>query len=168
MKKLCLRCNKKKRLSEFGKNSRYEDGLNIYCKDCESKRKAEWRKSNPDYNQEYYINNKQKFVVAVSQWVKNNHKKYSDIHKAAQHRRRARLRGSGGSYAVVEWENLKKFYDYTCLDCGFQEPRVQLTPDHVIPVSKGGKNSIENIQPLCLSCNMKKGTKTFDYRPLWA
>ena len=34
--------------------------------------------------------------------------------------------------------------------------------DHIIPVSKGGKNIDSNVQLLCVSCNTSKGVKDFD------
>lgn len=40
--------------------------------------------------------------------------------------------------------------------------------DHVVARSKGGGDSIENIQPLCRKCNVSKGVRTIDYRhPSW-
>lgn len=79
--------------------------------------------------------------------------------------RKARLRGSEGSYSLREWEDLCEKYNYTCLRCGASGSDVCLTIDHVIPVSKGGSNTIDNLQPLCGSCNSKKNNKYIDYRP---
>ena len=72
-----------------------------------------------------------------------------------------------GAHTYGEWELLKKQYNYTCPCCGLSEPFNQrsknLTEDHIIPLSKGGSDLIENIQPLCLSCNIKKHTLIIKY-----
>ena len=36
---------------------------------------------------------------------------------------------------------------------------VMLTKDHIIPRSKGGKNTLENYQTMCQVCNLKKGDR---------
>ena len=64
---------------------------------------------------------------------------------------------------LEEWENLKKKFNYKCLKCGKKEPAIKLTIDHIIPISKNGKNIIKNIQPLCRSCNSSKGNKIINY-----
>lgn len=70
-----------------------------------------------------------------------------------------------GFFTLSEWELLKKQYGYTCANpiCGKKEPEIRLEPDHIIPISKGGSNYIENIQPLCRGCNSKKHTKIIKY-----
>ena len=47
----------------------------------------------------------------------------------------------------------------TCQYCNTQFPRTQLTLDHVIPLSKGGKTSWTNIVAACGPCNGRKGNK---------
>lgn len=47
---------------------------------------------------------------------------------------------------------------YTCQYCG--DRRHDLTIDHIIPRSKGGTDSWENVVAACLKCNVKKGDRT--------
>ena len=47
--------------------------------------------------------------------------------------------------------------DHTCTYCGTND---QLTVDHVIPVSRGGKTSFENCVTACFTCNNKKNNRT--------
>lgn len=46
---------------------------------------------------------------------------------------------------------------HTCQYCGNTK---QLTLDHVVPVSKGGKNTWDNIVTACEKCNNRKGNRT--------
>jgi 5-methylcytosine-specific restriction endonuclease McrA len=32
-----------------------------------------------------------------------------------------------------------------------------VTVDHIVPLAKSGGNTIDNVRPLCYSCNSKKG-----------
>jgi len=49
---------------------------------------------------------------------------------------------------------------YTCGYCGDSFSDHDLTLDHVVPVSKGGKTTWENITTACMTCNLSKGNKT--------
>lgn len=67
--------------------------------------------------------------------------------------RREKARISGGSLLESEWnENLMQF-DNSCAYCG---AKGKMTRDHIVPLSKGGGYSKNNIVPCCTSCNSKK------------
>jgi len=79
-----------------------------------------------------------------------------------EQKRKAKKRGNGGTYTKVEFIQLCQKYGNRCLMC--QRDDVKLTADHVVPIFLGGSNYIENIQPLCVSCNSKKHTTILDLR----
>ena len=49
---------------------------------------------------------------------------------------------------------------FRCKYCGKEGTTSTLTLDHVLPRSKGGKFSWQNIVSACLDCNAKKGDRT--------
>ena len=56
-------------------------------------------------------------------------------------------------YQVLKRDNFK------CCACGAspaKDPSVELHIDHIIPCSKGGESTLENLQTLCSKCNIGK------------
>lgn len=50
----------------------------------------------------------------------------------------------------------------SCQYCGRKFDRCDLTLDHVMPRSRGGKSTWENVVLCCLKCNIRKGCRTPD------
>ena len=48
----------------------------------------------------------------------------------------------------------------TCQYCGKTFRPEELNIDHVVPLSRGGKDTWENVVCSCISCNLRKGNKT--------
>lgn len=78
-------------------------------------------------------------------------------------RRRQRLGETATEHEIL---TLFTQFGFHCLACG--DRPAKLTVDHIVPVSRGGASTLDNLQPLCLNCNVAKGTNAVDYRPLWA
>ncbi len=190
--RLCGKCQEWKNLSEFGKGSG-KDGLCNWCKACMAgynrerrdseeykARQREWDKESkrrkrqePGYKppesdryQRIKENEPERWrgILTRINDLKNIRRKTDPTFVASEraHRNnRKSQKQSGGEFTAQDWLDLCNRYDNRCLCCGEQKP---LTVDHVIPLSKGGTNTIDNIQPLCLSCNSSKGAKEIDYR----
>lgn len=62
------------------------------------------------------------------------------------------------SLSSAEWQWLLEKYEFRCAYCGRQGDG--LTPDHVVPLSRGGDNALSNIVPACGPCNLSKGART--------
>ena len=56
--------------------------------------------------------------------------------------------------------NIYEHYKHKCSYCGHKFPTSNLNLDHVIPRSKGGKTTWDNIVLSCIPCNMVKGSRT--------
>ena len=63
-------------------------------------------------------------------------------------------------YVPFSRANIYARDDHRCQYCGAMHPVGDLTFDHVVPVSQGGKKNWENIVTSCIDCNRRKGGRT--------
>lgn len=193
--KICSKCKTWRPIFRFGERLASRDGYDYMCFECKNENSRKWRANNkekvqqlnrlhhsknreqrneyhrqyrqrhPDYfrhkMQEFRQNNPDYHRKLMRRWSRANASKI----KAKDNRRRAFKMGKVNSFTAQEWDDLKERYDYTCLRCGRTEPDIKLTADHIIPISKNGRGTIDNIQPLCGQCNTAKHDNSYDYRP---
>jgi 5-methylcytosine-specific restriction endonuclease McrA len=105
----------------------------------------------------------------VNKWRKQYRLRHLDQvrFQSRLHSHFRRTAKKGNVVKLSEWTDLLHQCDFTCVKCGKREPEVKLTIDHIKPLRWGGLNVIENIQPLCGTCNCVKHDKTINYLPLF-
>ncbi len=72
-------------------------------------------------------------------------------------RRRAREAAAKGKISRFSYAAILRSANGFCQYCGL--PSKALALDHIVPLSKGGRNSSNNLMPCCKSCNSKKGVR---------
>jgi 5-methylcytosine-specific restriction endonuclease McrA len=75
-------------------------------------------------------------------------------------KRKLLLKNATCTLTAIEWNEILQEYKYSCAYCGvkFNED-VQVTVDHVTPLSKGGNHTKDNVVPACADCNIQKSDK---------
>lgn len=69
-------------------------------------------------------------------------------------------------YQKIDRQTVLKRDGYKCAVCGIKLNRkaIPLSPnnptvDHIVPLSKGGTHTYDNLRACCLNCNSKKGDR---------
>jgi len=193
--KKCSHCQQEKSIEEFWNNRATKDGKQHCCIPCTKENnqkyisKPEKQEKIKKAAQTWYAENKDRITPIRREYDNNRWRndpeyrqkknkqsleRYATDRTGYGTRRRIQgmialpshqkkiLTGKYEPYTYEQWLGLIEKYGTKCLCCGEEK---ELRPEHVIPISKGGDHNIDNIQPLCLHCNLVKGVKDTDYRP---
>jgi NMD protein affecting ribosome stability and mRNA decay len=132
---------------------------------------AKWRAEHPERPRYYGARNRAKHAEhhkARHEKYRAEHAEQGKAYQALYHaghseqdrikvqRRRTRKRALETTLTAEQWKAIKAAYKNCCAYCG--KSGLKLTQDHVLPLSKGGPYTAQNIVPACGSCNRSKYT----------
>lgn len=159
------------KIRHFRDTHRY---LDLKHKEYQKEYQSEWRKEQRRLNTDY-AKRQRKLKIEYSktkrgkEMYKNSRKRNMKTILEGNRKRQLLKKGVIGTHKPKEWFELKRKYNFCCMGCGISEDELKekyketyftkLTRDHIIPINKGGTDFINNIQPLCVSCNAKKRDK---------
>jgi 5-methylcytosine-specific restriction endonuclease McrA len=187
--KYCWACKTDRLKADFYRDPRMVDGLRSYCGECmRAKRRTEYYRDPDKARQksaEYNRNLGPLHVEKVRRWQRANpdkvriskdryyakpeakahRRKYEsrwrmenpDKVRAATHRRRARERNA--RVTPVDYGAVLRRDGHICYLCRGAVNTADLSFDHVIPLSRGGMESEDNIRVAHRVCNSRKGAR---------
>jgi len=147
--------DKTKYAREYARKMRRKNGIKEKTLMSLEQQKEHCRIASRKYYNSHLIQERER----TKKWKRDNPEKQRFMEK----RRRARKTNAEGSHTLEEWELIKSQYGNMCVFCQkIESLNRKLTQDHILPLSKCGSDFIENIQPLCFSCNASKQDKIID------
>ena len=164
----CTKCCKNKNIEDYPKDKRCHLGHTRTCKECvynskdkevQKKLGKQWYQNNRELcigrQKNRYEENKEKLRAYGRHHAKEN----PEIYKAARHRRRKHVEENGNNNLTAK----QIVYLFDLQDfCTYCHSKENLTIDHILPISKGGQNTLANITVACGSCNNSKRAKLLD------
>jgi 5-methylcytosine-specific restriction endonuclease McrA len=155
-----------RRVKEATRSKAYEAGS-----ECKIKRRARdkirypARLADPKqiiYHAEYSAKHREEYPEKYKEYATNYRKRnpekvclYTSKHRAAIYANTP----LDEMLTSTEWLAILTEHNGHCHYCS---KKAKLTLDHVIPLSKGGKHSKDNVVPACAHCNSSKGSKTLE------
>lgn len=173
--KRCYKCSREfpRTTDFFYRNKTKWDGLATECQECNRKSVLRRARENPEkrrpadarYREKHRDQERQRIMrwaeenpdkvrEKSARWAKENR----DKRRANEHRRRAQKRQSQGDHTDADIKRQYKAQKGKCFWCGVKVGKTYHV-DHIVPLSRGGSNSPENLVIACPACNLSKGDK---------
>lgn len=170
------RAKNKEKILEYHRQWKLENKEHL------EKYKDENKEAMTEYNKRYWIENQEKKKEEVSKWRKENaehikmyrvanrerdKKKAQEWHASEKgkilratmtNRYRAKKKLLKHDFTPDDWVSCMEHFCYQCAYCGHER---KLEQEHVIPVTKGGTFTKNNIVPACRNCNVTKSNRDF-------
>jgi len=126
----------------------YDKKRHLLNREANIKRATEWNRKN-----------KQRRKEIKDKWRANNRDRTNFLTRRYHYRRKH----NAGSATFEQVMDLFKMFPI----CPYCNKNKSVSIDHMIPLSKGGTNDIDNLLPVCVSCNSQKRDKTIkEFRPI--
>jgi 5-methylcytosine-specific restriction endonuclease McrA len=153
--KTCPKCEKPGR---FYRSKHTKDGLTSQCAECMKAYSAQRYADNPARQRAScrasYRRTPLRYKVRSEQWRRENPERYSTIQRNNVQRRRARLALVECTLTPAEWLAILEYFGHACAYC--LRMGLPLEQEHVIPISRGGGHTANNVIPACRGCNAGK------------
>jgi 5-methylcytosine-specific restriction endonuclease McrA len=136
------------------------------CKEANRQKTKAFHAKNPGYHKQKW----KEFKEKNPNYKKDYHKQKPEQSRQDARRRRARKRDvESGPYTEQQVLDMYGTDCHLCLEpIDLDAPRTQgkgegwergLHIDHLVPISKGGSNTIDNVRPAHGLCNLQKGIR---------
>ena len=165
MGKYCFRCKAEKSVSEFGKNARRKDGLQVYCKTCTKEYRDEkaydkrrWEKNGAvesERNRAYRAENSERLLAYYREKAERRRKDFP-----------GKIRAANAARKLSQAMALPCWADKKAIDLIYAKARqwsgilgVEIQVDHVVPLNSKivcGLHAPANLQLLDARINLEK------------
>jgi len=141
------------------KNSeQIRENRKIYYQENKEEIKEERRKYRREHPEKIKASARRSYyknIERIRAWRRSDAGIMANAH--GHHNRRVRLLKTPCTLTLQQWEKILESQGNRCAICGkrFCKSRPP-TKDHIVPLSKGGGLTFENVQALCHSCNSSK------------
>jgi len=175
--KRCCRCRQWKAVSEFPRDAQRKDGLSQRCRPCKNavnlesyrrhtakakQRMVTWSKTHAEQRRAIQHAYAKRHPARVRQQARDSAKRryHANIVTARMKgREKTNARRAGTERERVDYNRIKRRDKMRCHICRRQVQASELHFDHVIPLSKGGTHTENNIAVSHARCNLSKNAR---------